>query len=129
MQDLISELAKTTDAEVTYDGLLSGEDYIRFLQSCDIGFSTQSSDSQFNETSFPSKVLSYLSNGLRVVSVRIKAIETSKVSEVMYFYDENTPSAIANAIKSINFNDGYDGRKIVKELDDGFKKAIKNILK
>lgn len=129
MQDFIRELSKKTDAEVSYDGLLSGEDYIRFLQSCDIGFSTQSTDGQFNETSFPLKVLSYLSNGLRVVSVRIKAIETSKVSEAMYFYDENTPSAIANAIKSIDFNDNYDGRKIVKELDDGFKKAIKNILK
>lgn len=131
-QTLLNEI-KTVNSEsmckVSYDGLLSGADYLNFIGRCQIGFSTQTSDAAFNETSFPSKVLSYLANGLRVVSVKIKSIAQSEVADLLYFYDENTPSAIANAIKSIDFNDSYDGRKIVKELDDGFKKAIKNILK
>ena len=67
LQDSIVKLAKTTSCKVTYDGLLSGEEYIRFIQSCHIGLSTQNPDADFNETSFPSKVLSYMSNGLRVV--------------------------------------------------------------
>lgn len=84
----IEETAKKTDAEISYDGLLSGEEYIRFIQSCDIGLSTQNPDAQFNATSFPSKILSYMSNGLRIVSVRIPAIEKSAVGEYIHYYDE-----------------------------------------
>ena len=52
MKDLTSEISKKSIATVTYDGLLSGEEYIRFIQSCDIGLSTQNPDAAFNATSF-----------------------------------------------------------------------------
>lgn len=95
---LIEETNEASAATVTYDGLLSGEDYIRFLQKCQIGLSTQNPDAAFNDTSFPSKILSYMANGLRVVTVRIPAIEGSAVGDDVIYYEEQTPEKIAQAI-------------------------------
>ena len=115
-------------AIVSYDGLLSGDEYIKFIQSCNIGLSTQNPDGAFNTTSFPSKILSYMSNGLRVVSIRIPAIETSDIGKYMYYYDRQTPEDIANAIMNVNINDNYDGKKIIKKLDKKFIKGLENLL-
>jgi hypothetical protein len=120
----IEEISRSGKCTITYDGIKSGEDYIRFIQSCDIGFCTQNIDTMYNETSFPSKVLSYMSNGLRVVSVRIKALETSAVNDYLYYYENNTPEAIAETVKNISLNDGYDSRKLIKELDTKFTKDL-----
>lgn len=128
IKEQIAEVSKKEKATATYDGLLSGEEYLKFVQSCHVGLSTQNPDAEFNDTSFPSKVLSYLSNGLRVVSVRINSLEKSKINELLTYYDENTPKAIAKAIESIDFSKEYDSRKTVAELDARFIKEIKEIL-
>lgn len=128
MKDLISEVSKKSVATVTYDGLLSGEEYIRFIQSCDIGLSTQNPDAAFNATSFPSKILSYMSNGLRVVSIRIPAIEGSAIGKYMYYYDKQTPEEIAKVIMAVNVEDDYDGRKIISSLDAEFRRNLEVIL-
>lgn len=116
----VAAMSAKTACTVTFDGKKSGDEYLQFLQSCQVGFATQSADAAFNATSFPSKVLSYLSNGLRVVSVRIQAIATSKVADLMYFYDGDSPKAVAEAIQSIDFSDGYDSRKSLCALDEAF---------
>ena len=110
------------------DGLLNGDDYIHFLQSCDAGFSTQQTDAAFNNTSFPSKVLSYLANGLRVVSVRIPSLERSTVNPLLYYYDGNSPEAIARAVAGIDWKKPYDSRKVIHELDHQFVKGIGELL-
>jgi hypothetical protein len=128
IQQIISEVAKTSDCTITYDGLLKGEEYIRFLQSCHIGLSTQIQDAKYNDTSFPSKILSYMANGLRVVSVRIKAIEISAIGDKIYFYDEQSPKSIAEAIMSIDIDKPYDSKKLIKKLDEKFVDSIKKML-
>lgn len=126
--DKIDQVAKKTDATITYDGLLKGEEYIEFLQRCDIGLSTQIPESTYNETSFPSKILSYMANGLRVVSVRIKAIEISAIGNAVYYYEEQTPKAIAEAIKAIELNKAYDSIELIKKLDKDFIQVIKELM-
>ncbi len=64
----IDEYNQYSRCKVTYDGIKNGNEYIEFCQSCHIGLSTQSMEGNYLESSFPSKVLSYLSMGLRVVS-------------------------------------------------------------
>lgn len=128
MKDLITEISNRSDAKVTYDGLLSGEDYIRFIQSCDIGLSTQNPDAAFNATSFPSKILSYMANGLRVVSIRIPAIERSAVGRYMYYYDAQTPKEIAKAIIAVDTTDSYDGKKIISCLNGQFCSEMKELI-
>ena len=124
----IDEISKKSEATLTYDGLLSGEEYIRFLQKCDIGLSTQIPGATYNETSFPSKILSYMANGLRVVSVRIKAIEISDVGQAVYYYDEPSPEVIANVIKSIDILEPYDSRELIRRLDVKFVENIRKLL-
>lgn len=128
MLNIIDDISKKTEAKITYDGLLSGDEFTSFIQSCDIGFSTQSPDAAFNSTSFPSKILTYMVNGLRVVSIRIPAIEKSAVGKFMYYYDEQTPENIAKAIKSIDFSEEYDSRKAIGMLDKAFICDLKKML-
>jgi len=128
LQNVVDKIARSGNANVTMDGLLSGEEYIRFLQGCDVGLSTQNPDAAFNATSFPSKILSYMANGLRVVSIRIPAIEKSEVGKSLYYYDEQTPENIAKAILSIDFYDKYDSRSIISELNNRFVRELASIL-
>lgn len=124
----IDEISKQSKATITYDGMYSGEEYIKFIQSCDIGLSTQNPDANFNATSFPSKILSYMANGLRVVSIRIPAIETSAIGKYMYYYDEQTPKQIAKAIMSVDFSEPFDSRKIIMKLSNDFTKELDLLL-
>lgn len=124
----INDISKNTKCRITYDGLLSGEEYIKFIQSCDIGLSTQNPEAAFNATSFPSKVLSYMANGLRVVSVKIDAVENSQIGDIVYYYDKQTPQEIAEAIQSVAMRAEYDSRKKIRELDGQFKKEIMKVL-
>ena len=128
MQEYIELLAKRCKCGISYDGLLSGEDYIKFLQSCDIGLSTQNPDAAFNATSFPSKILSYMANGLRVVSIRIPAVEGSAVGDYLHYYDEQTPEAIARAIQQVNWKDGYDGCSLIDRLNIEFQEELKVLI-
>lgn len=128
MQDEVAKISKRSKAKVTYDGMLSGEDYIRFIQSCDIGLSTQNPDAAFNATSFPSKVLSYLANGLRVVSIRIPAIEQSAVGSKLFYYEKQTPEEIAKAILAVNMNEQYDSRQLIADLAVDFEEKLSYLL-
>lgn len=128
IKDTIYNISTETSCMVTYDGLFSGEEYIKFLQRCHIGISPQNVDALYNKTSFPSKVLSYLSNGLRVVSIGIESIKKSEVKNLIYFYDIDNEIEIAKKIKSINFNEEYDSRRYINVLDEKFKINLKKLL-
>ena len=69
-----------------------------------------------------------MANGLRVVSIRIPAIEKSEVGKSLYYYDEQTPENIAKAILSIDFYDKYDSRSIISELNNRFVRELASIL-
>ncbi len=120
MKDLIADVSSRCGCTVTYDGCLSGDDYLNFLGGCQIGLSTQQPDAAFNATSFPSKILAYMANGLRVVTVRLPAIETSQVGNDLFYYDENTPEGVAKAIQAIDLADDYDGKRVIQQLDTAF---------
>lgn len=113
---------------LTYDGCLRGEEYIRFLQSCQIGLSTQTPDGDYNDTSFPSKILSYMANGLQVVTVRIPVVEESPVGQYMSYYDDPAPEAIAKTILAVDVSKTKDSRSVLEALDREFVKNIKVLL-
>lgn len=129
LQELIALVQERTKCTLTYDGLKSGEEYIQFLQKCHIGLCTQIPDAKYTETSFPSKVLVYLANGLRVLSVRIPAVEQSDIGDLLFYYDEQKPEKIAEAIQSIDMNLPYDGRERLEMLDIKATKDIQELLK
>lgn len=128
LKNEIERVSKLSSCKVTYDGLLSGEDYIRFLQSCHIGLSTQNPNGVYNDTSFPSKILSYMANGLRVVSIKIPVIESSAIGHSIHYYSEQTPKKIAEAIKEIDIVTQFDRREIIFQLDQKFKNELKELI-
>lgn len=114
-----------------YDGHFSGEDYFKRLQQNHIALSTHiynSSDADSSRYMFSSKILSYLNNNLPVVAQRLECLENSRVSHLLHFYDRPEPKLIANAIKGIDVTVDYDSRTAVKELDEAFILALKEIL-
>lgn len=125
LMEQIQSVQKKAKCTLTYDGLKSGEEYIQFLQKCQIGLCTQIPDAKYTETSFPSKVLVYLANGLRVLSVRIPAVENSEVGSILYYYDSQEPREIAEAIMNIPIDEGYNSRRLLNELDMKCGKNLK----
>lgn len=110
--------------KVTYDGCKLGQEYNDFLQSCIVGLSTQNPDSDFNATSFPSKILPYLANGLKVVSGNVSVVSMSKLNEYMFYYNKLEPKEIAMAIENAAMVEKWPSREIITELDEGFRKDI-----
>lgn len=128
VKETIDLVNNKSQATVTFDGLKSGDEYIKFIQSCHIGLSTQNPNAEFNDSSFPSKVLSYMSNGLRVVSIKIKALEKSDINKLLYYYVESSPEEVAKAIMNIDVNDKYDSIAYVDSLNKKFIKEMINLL-
>jgi glycosyltransferase involved in cell wall biosynthesis len=125
----IDEISKQTDAKISYEGCLLGKEYTDFLQKCHIGLSTQNPDNAYNGTSFPSKILSYMANGLQVVSIEIDAIKQSEIGNKIYYYKNQEPQDIARAIIATgeNINELKDPREVIVSLHKDFNKKISEL--
>lgn len=125
----IEEVKQKGSCGVSYDGCLRGESFTRFLQCCQVGLSTQTPDGDYNDTSFPSKILTYMSNGLPVVTVRIPVVEKSAVHAYMNYYEDATPESIAAAIQTtVNSKNRKNGREALFELDEQCVKELSLLL-
>ncbi len=127
IEHLINNIAGSSHAKVTYHGVLRGTEFSNFVQTCQIGLASQDIRADFNNTSFPSKILMYLSNGLQVVSGRIPAVEKSGVGDMIYYYDEQEPKKIAEAIMRVNLNDGFSCSEQLSRLDRELREEFKKM--
>lgn len=125
----ISDVSKNTKSIITYEGLLTGKEYSNFIRKCNIGLSTQNPKSDFNDTSFPSKILSYMTHGLKVVTVRIPVIETSSISNFVTYTHTNNPKDIANAIISCSSIKSRNPHRIISDLNKSALIDFSNFLK
>lgn len=124
----LAEINKTSRCKVIFDGQKSDDEYVAYMQRCHIGLSTQTITGKYLATSFPSKILSYLSLGLRVVSSDIECVRISKIGKLVTYYMEDTPQAIAEAVKAVDFTGEFDSRVVLQELDNTFTKDISGLL-
>jgi hypothetical protein len=116
----IDELNLVNKCKIIFDGLKSGDDYLKYAQGCHIGLNTQKMDGKYLETSFPSKILSYFSVGLRVVSCSVDCVAKSTVHSLVNYYYSDTPQAIAQAILSVDLAEGYNSKAVMIKLDKQF---------
>lgn len=86
---------------IIYEGLLEGELFNNFLQKCDIGLSCQNPNGKYNDSSFPSKILTYLTNGLEVVTIDLPVVKNSKVNDIVNYYHNLNVQEISNTINCI----------------------------
>ena len=124
---LITEVQKKTKCSIIYDGLKQGEDFIRYLQSCDIGLSTQNPAGLYNKTSFPSKVLTYMANNLKVVSYKLEVLQNSSINKYIYYYEDYDPKTIAEVIKKAAKDKTICYAGIIDNLDAKFAREIKEL--
>ena len=123
----VSAAQSKSKAIITYDGLKKGEEFIQFLQQCHIGLSTQTPVGEYNDTSFPSKVLSYMANGLSVVSICIPVLQKSALSNSISFYNMQDGKELAQAIINCDYRLSY--RELVQGLNDTFVKKLNDLIK
>lgn len=124
----IEEINKSSKCKVVFDGSKQGDEYLKYCQKCHIGMSTQNMAGTYLETSFPSKILSYLGMGLRVISCEIKCVTFSKINPIMNYYNEDNPKSIAKSILNINVDEYYDSKKMIVDLDLEFIRELKKMI-
>jgi hypothetical protein len=124
----IANVNKVSQCKIIFDGSYSGLEFVKYCQSCHIGLNTQSMDGKYLETSFPSKILSYLSLGLRVVSCHVECVTKSQIDRLMTYYYNDTPESIAGAIKTVNLKITDFSKKSIQDLDQIFLSEIKKII-
>lgn len=125
LQKEIEEVNQLNGCRVIYDGLLSGEEYVRYCQQCHIGLSTQNIEGEYLESSFPSKILSYLGMGLNVVSGKIDCVTKSAIGDIVNYYSDSSSIAVSEAIKNTVLVNSYNNIKVIQSLNESFVQQLK----
>jgi hypothetical protein len=128
LQDRIKEINLKNSCTISFDGVKTGIDYVRYCQQNHIGLSTQKMQGSYTETSFPSKILSYLSFGINVISSDIPSVRESPMGDLINYYTEDNPHSIAEAIKKSTIHPSSVLQKRIMELDIKFISDLKTIL-
>ncbi|WP_298843452.1 hypothetical protein [Clostridium sp.] len=110
-----------------YVGCLADDKYEELLLNSDIGLNTQK-DGDYGSYIFPSKIITYLSHNLRVVSTKGISIVKSQVSELIRFAEGYNPESVAKAIMSIDLTDVYESIPKLEQLDNEFKQKLGRII-
>lgn len=126
--NMLIEKTKGVGSQVTYDGIYKGKEYLKYLQSCDIGICIQDEGDEFNKYEYPSKIFSYLSNGLQVVANDLIQLRKSDIFPYLHIASSQKPKEVALAIESCSDNI-LNSYEILKILDEKFKEQIKSIIR
>ncbi len=125
-EDCIDELLQKIDLynekldnKIIFHGTLHGNDLINFLNKCHIGLNPQNLG-DYMDSAFPSKILTYISNGLNVISSDIEVIRKSQISDYIFFY-QNMEDVSSFQYKNYDYN-------IVKVLHMNFLNHLKLLL-
>ena len=110
-----------------YLGVLGEEDYSDLLLHADIALNLQQ-EGEFGQFLFPSKILTYLSYNLPVVSTRGESIVQSSVANLITFSDDYDKISIAEAILSVNINDKIDRRGQLNRMKTVFEDKLRMAL-
>lgn len=128
INELIEKTNRDGRCHVTYDGVYKGNDYLNYIHHCDIGVCIQNPDDTFNLYEFPSKIFSYMSNGLKVVTNRLEQIEKSSVAPFLTIADDANPESVAKAITLASSMD-ISSKDILNKLDATFKNELRQLIK
>lgn len=125
---LINKVNETSKCHVIYEGIFKGEKYLQYIQSCDIGVCIQNPKDLFNLYEFPSKIFSYMSNGLNVVVNRLEQIEKSSVIEYLTIAEGTDPSSIARAISTAAQKE-VKPHEVLSKLNASFKEELQILIR
>lgn len=112
---------------IKYLGILNDMDYEQLLLTSDIALNPQK-EGGFGCYLFPSKILTYMSYGLPVVSTRGESIVYSQLSDLITFSDAFDPCSVAAAVNSVENKDPKIFIDRLEELGSSFRKGLKEKL-
>lgn len=128
LQKKIEEINKKTGfLIVSYDGCLNGDEYIQFLNKCNIGICPRLLEDNLSNYTFPSKVLVYISNGILPVTSSLSCIRESQIRDKVVQSKENTAKSFAEAITSINVESLEYDNSFLDELDLQFVSNLRHL--
>lgn len=125
----IDQINTTSTCRVIYEGLKRGDEYISFLQSCHIGLCPLSNDKTFQMACFPSKITSYLANGLLVATTENEVLKESCYKNLLFFAEDDSPLAFAETIKKMVNCKDINPREVVMNEDMRFEMDLSQLLK
>lgn len=106
--------AEFGEERIKYEGFLSEEEMHKLMFSCHIGLSPNVLRPNFANSTFPSKVITYMCHDLSVVISYATAYDFP-ISEGWVFYRDQTPECIAKAVMEASVKPiGYYKQRIVQ---------------
>lgn len=132
LKEKIKQINSELNTEmVIFHGSMSGDQYHKFLQACNIALSCHIYDENMRASAdytFPSKIITYMANGLNVVSTDIRSVRKSALGKYITFFSENSPMEMAKAILSVSNVTQVNMRDVIKDLDKHFKIELGKLL-
>lgn len=108
--DQVSKISGGQIPNVNYLGFLPPNRLAQQLLSASVLINPRPSVPEFSRSSFPSKLLEYLSTGLPVLTTRISSIP-EEIEGFFSYIEEETPQGIANAIVRLRLQDPVEIRQ------------------
>ncbi len=128
LQTLAQTVSKKSKAKITFHGFINREDLNELMQKCHVGLCTQPPHTKLNASSFPSKILNYMANGLVVLCGKNKSITESAVGDIVSYYESDNLKSIATAVVAAATRDSNECRSRLIQLDNEFTTNLKNFL-
>ena len=102
LTDRVSRFAQDLrwNGKVKYHHSLPPEAYKEVVQAAHVGLNCQRSSDPISGVTFPSKIFTYLSAGLLVISSRAGAVE-ELCGNACFYYAEETPQSLAGVMKEV----------------------------
>lgn len=126
-EDLKSKLKQSPNT--IYEGYVSHAVLMKRISDFDIGLATQNPDLPFNNSSFPSKIVTYLAQGLSVISSKSVSVMNSPLSKYVYFYDIGDVESISRAVNDAYTNQNRNAnRKKIQDLNTEFINDLRKLL-
>lgn len=116
---------KISNTKVLYKGNLNQKDLIERLSFYQIALATQYIGTSFSSSSFPSKILTYLSSGNFVISANSIAIQKWKYKDRISRYEKENLEDLVEIIKKYKSHDPRTNRSLI---DDIYNEIINDLI-
>lgn len=107
-------------AAIEYLGQKVGKEFDDLMNTFEVGVNLQN-QGQYMDTAFPSKILTYLSYGLQVISSSVQSIEESPFSTIIEFVDIDNYEKMTDEVDKILLkNKKIDNGNIIEQFHKKF---------
>ena len=108
---------------IIFEGCLSESDHLALLQKCDIGLCPANP-----RAAFPSKILEYMRNSLKVVSVKKSEIEQAQCAKYLFFFEDGNMEDYCKQVMKAAQTSDQDASQCMSQMHNQFLTELKAII-